>query len=142
MKHYLFVSSAVVAVLAGTLATPARANECDKLTYVTFSGPVALPGVALPAGTYQFTHPDCEMATHVLRVASQDGTKTYGTFLTIPDHRAMPDRRTEVLFAEMSPGAPEAITAWFYSGETSGDRLIYPRHEAAQVAKAPVQRHS
>jgi hypothetical protein len=29
------------------------------------------------------------------------------------------------VFAEMPAGVPEAIKAWFYSGESAGDELIY-----------------
>jgi len=58
MKYVMFVSSVLAAILIGTFAVPAQADECDKLTYLTFSAPVALPGVSLPAGTYRFSHPD------------------------------------------------------------------------------------
>jgi hypothetical protein len=44
----------VVALFAGPSARPAQASTFDKLSYVTFSGPVQIPGVVLPAGTYIF----------------------------------------------------------------------------------------
>ena len=42
--------AAMLACVAGTAA----AQPPDKRTFFTFSGPVALPGVTLPAGQYLF----------------------------------------------------------------------------------------
>ncbi len=136
---YLIIPSVLALVLVGMVAPRAQADECNKLTYLTFSAPVALPGVTLPAGTYRFSRPDCAITDGLLRVSSQDGLKVYGTFLTIPEERQTPTHRPEVVFAEMPAGSPEAIEAWFYSGETIGERLMYPKTEAAAVADAPVQ---
>jgi hypothetical protein len=119
------------------LAAPAHANECDKLAYLTFSAPVELAGVVLPPGTYQFTHPDCEMSERILRVSSVDGKTVYGTFFTVPEQRVTASSRAEVVLAEMPAGSPEAITAWFYPGDSIGDRLLYPNNEAAKILKAP-----
>jgi hypothetical protein len=43
-----------VAVFVCLTAAPASAQLLDKRTLFTFSGPVALPGVTLPAGQYLF----------------------------------------------------------------------------------------
>jgi hypothetical protein len=133
VKYLILVSSIAAVTLVGTLASPARADDCDKLTYLTFSAPVALPGVALPAGTYRFTHPDCSANDRVLQVSSQDGREVYATLQTIPDARTTVSKESEVIFAEMPAGSPPAVKAWFYPGETIGDELIYPRHEAPRV---------
>lgn len=138
MKFLMIVPSALALVLVGVLAAPAQADQCDKLTYMTFSAPVSLPGVTLPAGTYRFTHPDC--SARILRVSSQDGLEVYGTFFTIPEERMMPTSDPEVVFAEMPAGSPEVVKAWFYPGETTGDELMYPTNEAARVAEAPLQK--
>src|SRR5213593_1888567 len=45
---------------AAAVATPARADESDKLTYLTFSKSVQLPGVTLPAGRYRFQLADTQ----------------------------------------------------------------------------------
>ena len=137
MKFLTIVPCALAAVLIGVLAAPAQADECNKLTYLTFNAPVSLPGVTLPAGTYRFTHPDC--SARLLRVASKDGLEVYGTFLTIPEERTTTTNEPEVVLAEMPAGSPEAMTAWFYPGETTGDMLMYPTNEAARVAEAPSQ---
>jgi len=123
--RYLLLFSIVAAAMV--IATPAQADECDKLTYFTFSAPVALPGVTLPAGTYRFSHPDCDQTEHVVRVSSQDGTEVFGTFLAIPDERVTPSDRPLVIFAERPSGTLETVKAWFYPGDTIGDELIYPK---------------
>ena len=130
MKSVMFVTNVLAAMLVGAFAVPAQADECDKLTYVTFSVPVALPDVNLPPGTYRFTRPDCSLSNHVLRVSSQDGTKVYATLLTIPADRPEPSNQATVVFAETPTGAPEPIKAWFYPGETTGDELVYRKGEA------------
>lgn len=127
MKYLLLCSSLLASILVAASATPALADECDKLTYVTFSAPVALPGMTLPAGTYRFSHPDCAETEHILRVASPDGSTVYGTFLAIPDERTSPASKPLVVLGERAVGAPEAVKAWFYPGETIGDELIYPK---------------
>ena len=49
MRRLSIVCSA--AVLALGIATAAHADEWNKLTLLTFSGPVDMPGITLPAGT-------------------------------------------------------------------------------------------
>src|SRR5215831_19722333 len=123
MRNFIVVSSFLVVAFVLTSAAPARADECDKLTYLTFNTPVALPGVTLPAGTYRFEHLDCSSTPAVLRVSSEDGTKAYGMFSTTVEQRSRSTMQPEVLFAERPAGLPEAIKAWFYPGDTTGDGL-------------------
>ncbi|PWT86367.1 MAG: hypothetical protein C5B57_01195 [Blastocatellia bacterium] len=114
-------------LVIATFPKSAWADECDQLTYVTFSAPVALPGVTLPPGTYRFSHPECSETEHILRVSSQDGSQVYGTFLTVSTDRVTSSNKPIVLFEERAVGAPAAIKAWFYPGNTNGDELIYPK---------------
>lgn len=44
----------------------------DQLSYMTFSQPVALPGVTVPAGEYIFRLPNRDTARMVLQVLSKD----------------------------------------------------------------------
>src|SRR5262249_9289862 len=50
---FLTVLAAAVGLAAAAAAAHAGTNA-SRLTYLTFSGPVALPGVSLTAGTYAF----------------------------------------------------------------------------------------
>jgi hypothetical protein len=140
MRIFIIVSSLLVVAFVATPVAPAQADECDKLTYLTFSAPVELPGVTLPAGTYRFEHLDCTATPAVLRVTSEDGTRAYGMFSTTVEQRSTASTRPEVIFAEMPSGSPEAIKAWFYPGDRTGDGLIYSKKQAAKLTRAPVQR--
>jgi hypothetical protein len=126
---------AITAAAVWLSATPAHANEWNELTYFTFSAPVELPGVALPAGTYMFKHPDVN-DLQLVQVFSQDGQTIYGTFLTIPESRPTPTDKPTVTLEETPAGTPEAIKAWFYPGHKTGDEFIYPKDQAAKLAAA------
>jgi hypothetical protein len=127
MRSTRVVISIAAAALFTLWIAPARADESNELTYFTFSGPVELPGMALPAGTYIFQHPDIG-ETHLVQVLSQDGRTVYGTFATIPETRPWATDEPSVIFDEQSAGAPPKIRAWFYPERTSGDEFLYARH--------------
>lgn len=126
MKRLLSISCiGIAAALCLLWASPAQANEWNELTYLTFSAPFELPGVALAPGTYMFKHPDSPSGQHVVQVFSEDGKIIYGTFLTIPLNRPNPSPKPSVMFQETEKGAPEALEAWFYPGRVIGDEFIY-----------------
>src|SRR4029078_10629410 len=85
MRKVMIACSA--ALLALTFAGTAHADEWNKLTYLTFSGPVQLPGITLPAGTYRFELADPDSSRHIIRVSDKDGSKQYCMFLHISDHK-------------------------------------------------------
>jgi hypothetical protein len=126
----------VTAALATCLASGARADEWNKKTYLTFSGPVAIPGATLPAGTYLFQLADPNVSRHIVQVSSKDGTKHYGLFMTIPSTRMEAPENNVVLFKERPAGMPQAIHLWFYPGDRTGEEFIYSRSEAMRLAKA------
>jgi hypothetical protein len=68
----------------------------------------------------------------VVQVVSGDGKQTYGMFFTLPVQRATPPNQPEVRFMESEAGAPPAIQAWWYLGDSIGFEFIYPgaRREA------------
>jgi hypothetical protein len=137
MTRVISISSIVIAALGILLfSTLAHANEWSELTYFTFSAPVELPGLALPAGTYMFKLLDSASDRHVVQVFNQDGQTIYGTFLTVPDQQPTPSDEPTVVFKETPVGTPEAIKAWFYQGESIGDEFMYPGGLATQRAAA------
>jgi hypothetical protein len=132
MCHGVIAAAATAVCLC---AAPVHANEGNESTYFTFSAPVALPGIALPAGTYLFKHPNVN-DFQVVQVFSQDGRTIYGTFLTIPETRAA-EGSPKVTFAETPRGTPEEIKAWFYPGRTTGHEFIYSASQAAKPTDTP-----
>jgi len=131
-----FRIACAAAALALGLSVVAHADEWNKLTYLTFSGPVTMPGITLPAGTYRFQLMDPESGRRVVRVSDKDGSKNYGVFLSIADQRMEPSKDPVVIFGEMPKGMPQAIKAWFYPGETYGYEFVYPHDQAEKIAKA------
>jgi hypothetical protein len=127
------------ALLAVGLASSARADEFTKLTLLTFSGPVDVPGITLPAGTYRFQLADPTTGRRVVKVSDKDGTKTYGMFISMPNQRMTPSKTPVVMFKETAAGAPPAVQVWFYPGETYGYEFAYPHDQALKIAKATHQ---
>src|SRR4051812_29891475 len=74
----------VVAALAVPALRAQDSADVRRLTILTFSAPVQLPGMTLPAGKYRFEMADVNNAAHTVRVSSEDGQKVIGTFHTIP----------------------------------------------------------
>jgi hypothetical protein len=42
-------------------------------------------------------------------------------------------------FAERATGEPQAIRAWFYPGDNSGQEFVYPKHRALELARSTNQ---
>jgi hypothetical protein len=127
------------AIFAAAVAAPAHADDFTKLSLLTFSGPVDVPGITLPAGTYRFELADPTTGRRVVKVADKDGKKTYGMFISVPNQRLTPSDKPVVMFNETVVGAPPAVQAWFYPGETFGYEFAYPHGQALKIAKATHQ---
>ena len=130
----LFGLACAVTVFVCLMAAPVSAQPLDKRTLFTFSGPVALPGVTLPAGAYLFRLADPNSSAQVVQVLNADGTKPYGLFFTIPAERLEPASSPEVRFMETASGTPAAIRTWWYPGERRGYEFIFPREQARRLA--------
>lgn len=128
-------------LLFATFSTRARADEWNKKTVVTFSTPVELPGIVLPAGTYVFKLADLAGERHVVQVFNKDESKIYATILAIPNVRLTPTGDTVLRFTERSKDLPDALKAWFYPGDNFGQEFVYPKTRAVTLAEeshAPV----
>jgi hypothetical protein len=120
-----------VALLGAASASSASADEWTKLTYLTFSQDVAIPGKVLPAGTYTFRLFDSPSERHVVQILNQAGTEVIATLLTVADHRLSTPDDTVIMFGEPAGNAPPPITRWFYPGDTIGEEFIYPKSSSA-----------
>jgi len=120
-------------------ASAVQAQPEDKRTYFTFSGPIALPSVTLPAGRYLFRIVDTTSSRKVIQVLDENQKKPYAMVNTIPDQRRDAPKDATVAFYESARGTPAAVKSWWYPGETIGYQFIYPRAQAKQIAKATGQ---
>jgi len=143
MKVFRTATTMFSMALVATMFLPtARADEWDRKTEVTFSGPVEIPGVhlhgwaVLPAGTYVFKILDSQSDRHIVQIFNKDESVIYATILAIPNYRLKATSKTVMTFTERPAGTPEALRAWFYPGRTSGEEFVYPKARAIALARA------
>jgi hypothetical protein len=128
--------------MGAMLAPTAIADESNRKTVVTFSGPVEIPGVhlsgwgVLPADTYVFKILDSQSDRHIVQIFNKDETTVYATILAIPNYRLKATDKTVITFSERPAGEPEALRAWFYPGRNWGEEFVYPKAKAIELAKA------
>lgn len=125
--------AAIVTMMA---APSVRADQWDKKTILTFSGPVQIPGATLPAGSYVFKLADLSGNRHVVQVFDKDQKKIFATLLAIPNDRMEASDDPVVMFAERPAGSPQAVKVWYYPGERIGNEFVYPKSMAVKIAKA------
>ena len=128
------VALSTFAALALGIGT-AQAQTADYRTYFTFSAPVTLPGVTLPAGTYVFRLADPTTGRKVINVLSADGKRSLAMLHTIPNQLLTAPQSAEIRFMETSANTPPPIKTWWYPGKSIGYEFIYPRPQALQLAK-------
>ena len=112
-------------VCAAMFVQPARADQWDKKTTLTFSRTVEMPGLVLPAGTYTFTLD--HSLRNVVRVYNKDESMLLATVFTVSDYRVKPAEKTMLNFHEKPSGERQEVNAWFYPGETDGRAFVYPK---------------
>ena len=116
----------------------AKADDWNRKTVITFSGPVEVPGVGqhnLPAGTYVFKILDSQSDRHIVQIFNQDETQVLTTILAIPNYRLKTTDKTVITFRERPAGEPEALRAWFYPGHEWGEEFVYAKSRAIELAK-------
>jgi hypothetical protein len=143
MNRLKAVTTVCCIVLAGAMLAPsAKADDWNRKTVITFSGPVEIPGVhlagwgVLPAGTYVFKILDSASDRHIVQIFNPDETIVYATILAIPNFRLKATDKTVITFRERPAGQPEALRAWFYPGRNWGEEFVYPKAKAIELAKA------
>jgi hypothetical protein len=154
MKMKFLKAAPVVLCMAflGTAASPsAKADDYNKKTTFTFSGPVEIPPVyitgmrILPAGTYVFKVVNSSSDRHIIQIFNKEETKIFATILAIPNYRLVAKDKTVITFNEGIAGKPESLRAWFYPGANWGEEFVYPKAKAVELAKVynlPVLAHA
>ncbi len=135
-KLVAFIVCLTLVVMA--IPSVAKADEWNKLTTVSFSEPVEIPGVGaqvLPAGTYVFKLLDSQSNRNIVQIFNQDQTHVFATILAIPNFRLKSTDKTVMTFRERTVGSPEALRAWFYPGNNWGQEFVYPKKRAIELAK-------
>jgi len=133
------IASLALAVLTLGIGSAAQAQPADNRTYFTFSSPVTLPGVTLPAGKYIFRIADENSGRRVVAIQSGDGKKQLAMLLTIPNQAPKAPSDPEIRFMETSSKIPPPVKTWWYPGKSIGYEFIYPRAQALQLAKVTTE---
>jgi len=128
------------------LTSNLKADEWNKETKITFSGPVQIEKTQLPAGTYVFKLADTA-DRHVVQIFNEDQTQIIATLLAIPEYRVEPTGKTVVKFAETNddseatgelPVTGVPIKEWFYPGDNFGNEFrVMPQQYVAVAQPAP-----
>ncbi len=134
----MFAAVLSVAVLCLLVVPSASADDWNRKTVITFSGPVEVPGVGaqtLPAGTYVFKIFDSQSDRHIVQIFNQDETHVFTTILAVPNYRLKTTDKTVISFRERPAGQPEALKAWFYPGRQWGEEFVYAKSRAVELAR-------
>jgi hypothetical protein len=137
-RRTLVSASLIAAAMLAVAPLVAGAYTYDKLTHMTFTGTVQIPGATLAPGTYRFHLANPESSRNVLQVLSDDGSVVYAMFHTIPDSRIEVTDEPTVTFKETPIGMPPAVKSLFYGGEHRGYEFVYPKSRPI-VPAAPIQ---
>ncbi len=124
------------AVILGATFAASQGIDASRTTIVTFSAPVALPGVTLPAGSYLFRLADSQTNRNIVQVFDKDRTKIIATILAVAAQRNKPADETVITFKESPANAAPAVQYWYYPGETMGQEFAYPKKQAMAIATA------
>jgi len=127
-----------LALVVLAFSAGAKADEWNKITVVTFTEPVEVPGVGaqvLPAGTYIFKLLGAHSDRIIVQILNERQDHVFSTILAIPNFRFQETNKTVVTFKDGAAGQPHAIKAWFYPGRRWGQEFVYPKARALELAK-------
>jgi len=99
---------------------------------LTFSGPVGLPHVTLPAGTYVFRF----ITPTVVQVLNNDRSEVYSSFFTMPVWRARATANGRAEFERVKDDAPLRLVQWFEADRRRGFEPYYGDAAALRMATA------
>ncbi len=145
MKRLTSIAAAAftAAFLTAAMNVSAQDSNIDQRTFMTFSGPVQMPGVTLPAGKYVFKL--APTALHnIMQVFDGEEKDIIGQWFFIPKNRTTEEMsaangKPVVTFMEMPEGVTPAVKYYFYPTDLTGKEFIYPKDQALKLAASSKQ---
>jgi hypothetical protein len=123
-RNIAFIAALLLPV---ALAVPTRAtSRWGQMNRLSFSQPVALPGVVLPAGSYTFEIATPTSSANVVRVTRDDTHRIY--FAGFTELVRRPANRPPgelVTLGEAPAGEPLPIAVWYPAPGAQGHRFLY-----------------
>src|SRR5579863_729740 len=96
-----------------------KRSSCFRVSFVSANAVDAIKSIAIKT-PYTFKLLDSQSDRHIVQIWDADGSHLIATVLAINNVRLKPTGKTVVKFAERSGDNPEALKAWFYPGDNSG----------------------
>lgn len=135
----LRMTTALFAAAIGLVAVAPRAgaDEWDKLTRITTTGPIDVAGTVLPAGKYVLKLVSSQSDRHIVTIQNDRQNHTFATVLAVPAYRVEPTGKTVLTFWETPEGQPKALRDWFWPGDNFGQEFPYHARttEVSQVTQ-------
>ena len=141
MFRKTILSACMFSALTWCHTASASAQRLDapptKDIYFTFSQPVTVPNMTLPAGKYLFrVVGDGRM---IVQIFAGNGSKLFGTAMSARAMRRDQPEKPEIRLIESAANSPSAVGTWWYPENREGWEFIYPRDQAAKLAKTAKQ---
>lgn len=136
MKAKVLIGIALGIIISAVMTAPARADEENQETRLTFSHPVQVPGKLLPAGTYWFVLAENDADRNIVEIFNEDRTALYATLFTVPSHLPSAADHTELTFARSESNETPALMNWAYPGELTGHEFVYSKSEEPKLLRA------
>lgn len=95
-------------------------SPSDK--FLSFGGPIEIPGVGLPPGTYIFR----TLTPSIMQVVSEDRSMVYAMFFVTPAQRSEATDKFTVTLRRIRDDAPLQVTTIFPPDSRNGYELPYP----------------
>jgi hypothetical protein len=123
---WIAACTAAVALAVVTLAAAhiSASPLLSRREFLTFSQPVALPGVSLVPGTYVFELADPD-TSNVVRVRDRVSNRVAFTGFTFRINRPVGKRDSKVVLGEAKKGNPAPVLAWYPTDQELGYQFIY-----------------
>lgn len=125
-KSLLTACGATLGLVVTVGAANAGLNP-SQTTYLTFTGPVQLPGLTLPTGTYVFQRASPYSAVDIVRVMNSERNRVL--YMGFTEEVVRPAGLTDdvsISFGEAPRGIAPRIRVWYPYGEPTGHRFLYP----------------
>jgi hypothetical protein len=136
-RTFILMSTVMLgAAFTATFNPTARADEWDKMTKVTITEPIEVPGAVLQPGTYIFKLLNLESQRHVVEVMNDRQDKLFATIMAINTERLEPHGKTVFTFYETPAGQPPAVKKWYYPGDNFGQEFIYRKGRVFDLSQA------
>jgi hypothetical protein len=113
------------AALALLVAASGHAWGIPHENQLTFSRPVALPGVVLPAGSYSFDVASPTALDVVVVRNPQTGKVFYMGFTTTVERPRNMSKDTPIVFGEANANEARPIATWYEIGQPIGHQFLY-----------------